>query len=219
MIERYFDAVGNRRPWVTWIFLLMVTGVSVAALLNGDVERLFRGTSPRWHAWQPFTAAFVHGWGGASGWVHLPLNVLLILRAGPYTERLLGSSRFLLLIVLSIVVNALVIASTAGVNGASIVIWAWGPPLAWALHVARRKEPGAVAGPMYQDLRWLLVFVYGILMVGMAGVPYLFGWRGNPAVAFFRANLFHLVAMAVGAAFTFAVRDLLRRRIERGTPA
>jgi membrane associated rhomboid family serine protease len=216
MIEAYYDAVGNRRTWVTWGFLAVCVATSVTALLNPEVQRTLTGLAPRRHAWQPFTAAFVHGWPGFSGWLHLPLNALLIVRAGPYTEKLLGSGRFAVLCAAALAANALAVHLTPGGNGASLVIWAWGPPLAWALRVARDADPAASTGPMYLDIRWLLVFLYGILMLGMMVLSYVFGFRGNPLVAFLRANLFHLVAVAVGVLLTFAFRATIERRIRQG---
>ncbi len=219
MIERYYDAVGNMQPRVTQGFLTITVIASILAIIEPNVDASLRGTLPRLSFWQPFTAAFVHGWPGTPVWMHLALSVLLVMRAGPYCERLLGHGRFALLCVGAMAVNGIVMQFGGGVNGASIVVWAWGPSLWLALKVARETDPEAAAGSaMYQDVRWVLRFVYIVLVMAVTALPYLYGYRGDPVTAFLRGNLHHMVSAGVGAAFTMLWAGTIRSRIREGKP-
>jgi membrane associated rhomboid family serine protease len=201
------------RPVVTYAFLALCLLVTVPTLVFPQLYDLLGGIAPRRHPWQLFTAAFEHGWPGFPGAVHLALNLLLILECGRPCERLLGSARFLALSLLALAANALALAATDGVNGSSLVIWAWGPALWLALRWAKRHDPAVRQTASYQRLHAILLLMYGILVLVMALLPYFFGWRGNPLLALLRANTFHLVATAVGVLFATVNAGYIRERM------
>jgi membrane associated rhomboid family serine protease len=201
-----------QRPIVAYVFLGLCLVFTIPALVHPALYDVFGGIEPRRHWWQPFTAALMHGWPGFHGSVHLALNVFLILECGRPCERLLGHGRFLALGLLSLAANALVLTFTEGVNGSSLVIWSWGPPLFVALMWAKRHGAGAISTG-YQRVRGILILMYGIIVLVMAFLPYIFGWRGNPVTALFRANLFHLVATGVGIVFAWYFGGYIRNRL------
>lgn len=191
---------------MTWIFLALCAGVSVPSFFAPELRDALSGIAPRRHPWQPLTAAFVHGWPGFPGAIHLALNAFLILEAGRPCERLLGSPRFLALSLASLLANAWVVHLTAGVNGSSLVIWAWGPPLL-AAHRAGGRRLADAGDP--ERIGGILAILFLAVPLAMTAVPYLAGWRGNPVIAFARANVFHGIAVAVGAGFAVAWRRRL----------
>lgn len=201
-------------PRVSWIFLALCLAVTLPSLVFPSLYDLFGGVEPRRHPWQLVTAVFEHGWPGFPGIVHLGLNLFLIVEVGRPCERLLGSLRFLALGLAAVAAGAAAQLAAGGVNGSSLVIWAWGPPLAAALLHARRL--GGTAGtPAHGRLLTPLVIMYGAVTVAMTVLPFAFGWRGNPLVALVRGNLFHLVATAVGLAATAVGWRWIGERVRR----
>lgn len=202
-----YDSRRSGTPVVTYAFLALCVVVTISGLLVPRIEALFGGVGEINHVWQPFTSVLMHGWPGFPALVHLGLNAILILECGRPCERLVGSGRFLLLSVASMIANAGLQFATGGVNGSSLVIWSWGPPLFVAL--VRRDE----AGPAADRLRGILVVMYGVLTALMGLMPYLAGWRGNPVIAFLRANQFHILATIIGAIAAVVWRRRIARRL------
>jgi membrane associated rhomboid family serine protease len=218
-LDALYDSRAAGRPYVTYGFLALCLLVTLPTLLYPRLYDVFGGIEPRLHPWQLFTAAFEHGWPGFHGSVHLALNVFLILECGRPAERLLGHGRFLLLGALSLLANAAAQAFTEGVNGSSLVIWSWGPPLFLALAWAKGLDPGvARAVPAYGRIRAVLILMYGVIVAVMGVLPYAFGAHMNPLVALLRGNLYHLVATGVGVLFTLATSGSVKRRL-RGLEA
>lgn len=114
---------------------------TVASTAAAFLKGLFGGIAPRRHPWQPHTVIFIRGWAGMPAVVDRVLNGWRILACGPPTERLLGLGPFLLLSTTTAVAHVVVLSLTAGVNGASLVIWSWGPSLVVALWWAAQAHP------------------------------------------------------------------------------
>jgi membrane associated rhomboid family serine protease len=210
-LSALYDA-SEPRPIVTYTFLGLCLLVTIPTLFYPDLYSVFGGIEPRQHAWQILTAAFEHGWPGFHGSIHLALNTFLIIECGRPCERLLGSARFLALCLLSLAANAFVMTLTGGVNGSSLVIWSWGPPLFVALMWAKQQK-ARVSTTGYRRIRGILILMYVIIVLAMAFLPYLFGFRGNVLTALIQGNLYHLVATSVGAAFAWIFSGYIRNRI------
>jgi len=183
---------------------------TLVAMASPAVHAALDGTAPREHPWQPVTAAFLHGWPGMPALFHLAMNLVLLAVVGPMVERVLGTSRMLILSLAALAANALTVHLTDGANGTSLILWAWGPPL----YVALRAD---VAGRTLDRSRGrgILGLMYVGIPVLLTGAPYLAGWRGSPLVAFGMANAFHAVATAVGVGLAIAWRDRIRSRVAR----
>lgn len=212
-LEALTDSRRSGTPWVTYGFVTLCYLVTVPALLHPPVGTLLGGLEPRRHAWQPFTAVLVHGWPGFPGVIHLGLNTILMLWCGRPCERLLGAERFATLVLLSVAANGAAQLLLGGVNGSSLVIWAWGPPVLVAMLRARHVDPQVVRSPAWARLRDVLALMYGVIVIAMGALPYLAGWRGNPLMALLMGNQFHLVATGVGAIGAWLWRDRIRARI------
>lgn len=159
------------------------------------------------------SAPFVHGFGVGSAVPHLVGNLFLLLLSGRTIEPVLGSLRFvgLTLAALGVYVAVQCVAHLE-VNGASVFIWAYGPPLAVLL---RRGEAQPAA--RVRRLTFVLVVMWAIVPVLMTAVPYGSGWRGSLVGAFLVANTFHISATAVGGVMTWVWRDRLREGYAGGT--
>lgn len=205
----------NDRPVVSYAFLALCLLVTVPTLVFPELYDVLGGIEPRRHWWQVFTAAFEHGWPGFHGAIHLALNTFLIFECGRPCERLLGSGRFLVLGLLALVANAAVLSFTEGANGSSLVIWSWGPAVFVTLLWAKRRNARVAVTAAYGRIRGVLVLMYGVIVVVMGFIPYLFGWRGNPLVALFLGNLYHLVATAVGIGFAWWSAGYIGERMAR----
>jgi membrane associated rhomboid family serine protease len=212
-LDALFDSRRSQTPYVTYAFLGLCLLVTLPTLAFPRLYDVFGGIEPRRYPWQVFTAAFEHGWPGFHGAIHLALNTFLILECGRPCERLLGSRAFLTLCLLSLLANAAVLSLTEGVNGSSLVIWSWGPPLFVALRWARRSDPAVTHRGSFARVRGVLVLMYGVIVVAMAALPYLFGWRGNPLVALAIGNLYHGVATAVGVGFALVAAGHIHKRL------
>lgn len=215
-LDALFDSRRGGRPVVSLVFLALCVLVTAGSMVFPSLSSLLGGVGEVRHVWQPFTAVLQHGWPGFPAIVHLGLNAFLILECGRPCERLLGSGRFLALCLASTAANAALQMLTEGVNGSSLVIWAWGPPLFLALRHARPEDGDGTARAR---LRGVLIVMYGIVTVAMGLLPYATGWRGNPLEALLRANQFHLVATAVGTLAALLWRQRIATRLHRlGAP-
>ncbi len=208
-----YASAGRKPPYVTCAFLGFCLLVTIPTLFYPGLYGELGGIEPRRHWWQLFTAVFEHGWPGFHGSIHLALNVFLILECGRPCERLLGSGRFLALGLLSMAANALAQTFTEGVNGSSLVIWSWGPPLFVAMAWAKRQSAEVRRTKHYERLRAVLVLMYGVIVLVMALLPYLSGWRGNPLLGALLGNLYHLVATGVGILFAWFSSGYIRKRM------
>lgn len=142
------------------------------------------------------TAPFVHGLTDAWAIPHLIGNLLLLLYAGSRVEAVLGTARFSLLTGAALTAYAMIqLAWNYEVNGASVFIWAYGPPLAVLDTPFGSRCPRSIPRPtlVVLSVMWLAVPLL------MTSVPYAYGWSGSFLGAFVVANAFHFGATAVGA--------------------
>ena len=207
MIGILYDTRHTVRPVFALTFLVLCVLVTVPSLLVTGLYDVFGSAGEREHAWQVLTSVFEHGFPGFPGYLHLAVTVFFILECGRPCERLLGTPRFALLSFAALGANALAqfmtrgVNGTEGVQGASLVILAWGPTLFIALLHARRSSPSARYQPEYGRLCITLILMYGVVPFLTPILPYSAGWEGSFIHALVLANLYHMVATAVGLAF------------------
>lgn len=215
MMDAVYDRHRSRTPVVAYVFLGLCLLVTLPSILYPSLYAILGGFVPRNYPWQVFTSIFEHGMPGIPAFVHLAFSAFLVLEIGVACERLLGRWRFLALTALAICANAALQYYVGLVNGASLVIWAWGPPLLVAVIHARRADAGTRWTQGYQRARGVLLLMYVGVTLGMTALPYWFGWRGNPLRALWYGNRFHAVATGVGIVLAGIWWGTIRRRLER----
>lgn len=197
-------------PFVAPVYLAACALVELLSYVAPDLHGHLGGVGSDRSIAQQASAVLVHGWPGVPSLPHFLLNAVLIVACGMPCERLLGSGRFLVLCFSSVAANVALQRLTDGVNGASLVIWSWGPPLFLALVVARRSRPGCPRTPSARRLVHVLVVMYFVVTIAMTALPYAGGYRGNVFVALALANRYHATATLVGIALTLAFRARIR---------
>ena len=185
---------GIKTP-VTLFLITCMLLATLPALSFPKVDKLFSAASPQPYPWQFITGAFAQGWAFLPPLLHLAANLALFFFVGPLTERLLGSARFLFLMLAALLAGGLVRSLPGyGPTGASAFILACGPVL-WLHWMAIRNDP---VFPTWRKA-WLGLLVLGMLVV----VPLIYGaWLARQSnaspLAFLQANAVHLTAILVG---------------------
>jgi membrane associated rhomboid family serine protease len=182
----------------TPISLLLISCMLLAtlpAITFPRVTRILSAASDIAYPWQFFTTSFTHGWAFLPPLIHLAANLSLFFFAGPWTERLLGSARYLLLMLAAILAAGLVRALPGdGPTGASAFVLACGPVLLYHWMAIRKSEPLLAFRKLWLGLLALTL---------MLGAPLIYGtWlarqTSTPLLGFFQANAAHLSAFLVG---------------------
>jgi len=194
---------------VTWLLAGACLALSGLTLFPGLSDRL--GDAAANPVVRLLTAPFVHGFSPGSLLPHLAGNLLLLTYAGSRVEPALGSRRFALLTGGALAAYAMIQwVRPFEVQGASVFIWAYGPPLA-VMDLSRRHRRGK---PVPPPTRVVLAVMWVVVPLLMTTVPYAFGWSGSVVGAFLVANTFHLSATAVGAVGAWTMKGLLMAKDE-----
>lgn len=194
---------------VTLFLIACMLLATLPALSFPKVDKLFSAASPQAYPWQFISGAFAHGWAFLPPLLHLSANLALFFFVGPWTERLLGSARYLLLMLVALLAAGLMRSLPGfGPTGASALVLACGPILLVHL-LAIRNEPEA---PTLCKL-WLGLLVLGSLIL----TPLLYGtWLARqssaPMLALLQANAVHLAAFLAGGLAARLWRDSLMTR-------
>ena len=188
---------------VTYAFLAICSLISLPSAMFPSYFELFSGEPPHKYWWQNFSMAFQHGAKGMPLAIlgHLSLNMILLLICGRFTEKLLGTSRFLLLTVVAWLGFILTQWSSGiWINGSSGIIWVYSPflllPIKWAKENPTFKKQA-------EQSRVLLIIMWGIVTVAMGFVPLIFNSEHTLLYTFVFGNLDHASATAVGFIFYF----------------
>lgn len=129
-LEEFRARLSNRQPWITRALLAILVIYALLTVYLGGFENM--AVSSRLGAlipdavkggqwWRLITTGFLHG-----GWLHLALNGYALYLLGGQMERIIGSWRYLLLYVVSLIGGALTATYLGGGNpsvGASGAIW------------------------------------------------------------------------------------------------
>lgn len=207
--ERPAELVGS----VGAVLLAAALVVSLPCFFSEPLRRNLGGVGPALHWWQWITPAFVHGWPGFPGPVHLALNLALLLTAWKTAEGMLGPWRSAVLAAAGLAALAATRAlSGIEMNGLSVVLWACTPTLLviWRNEAAREELRSRAGGA--------LLVMWGAIGFAMAVLPYLAGWRGNPLQAFLLGNAYHLAGTAAGIPVAVLWRRRIGARSERSLP-
>jgi len=186
---------------VTYSFLTICILVSVPSAVFPSYFEVFSGEIPHEYWWQNFSMAFQHGAKGMPLAIfgHLALNAVLLLTCGRFVEKLLGSSKFLLLTLIAWM-GFILTQWLLGIwlNGSSGIIWAYSPflllPIQWA-----KQDPNFKV--QAEQARVLLFVMWVLVTVAMGFVPLLFNPNHKLWYTFVFGNVFHASATVVGFVF------------------
>lgn len=149
---------------------------------------------------------WLHGLSRASAIPHLAGNLVLLGYTGSRLEFHLGRRRLGTLTALALLAFALLqVVIHFEVNGASVFLWAYAPPLFFLYRGRKRRRIG------HEDLEsapGILFLMWVAIPLGMTWVPFALGWSGSALYAFLVANAFHLCATIVGFACALVWRDV-----------
>lgn len=196
---------------VTWSLTAAMLVVSLPTMVWPRLNFIFGGIGEIRHPWQVFASAFEHGWPGFPLIVHLILNLLLMASVAVWTERLLGSARFLgatLLAILFYWVTRLLLYPLQA-NGSSVFIWSYAPLLLGA--ILETKRIGGPFGEAYEHAKTLLFIMWAVVTVAMAGLLIAAGVPFWTALLY--GNAFHFSGTLAGFVALLAWRGHLRRRV------
>jgi len=205
MNDRSPENQAFRTP-VTFYLIVCMLLATLPALSFPKVDKLFNPSSPPPYPWQFITGSFIHGWAFLPPLIHLAANLALFYLVGPRVERLLGSARYLILMLSAILAAGLVrLIPTLGPPGASGFILACGPVILFRW-MAIRNNP---------EFPYINRFWMGLLVLGlMVAVPFTYGlWLARqgsiPLLSFFYANATHLTAFLTGGCAVLLWKDRL----------
>ncbi len=193
-------------PYVSLFLLLSCLLVSLPTYFSINYYSLFGASDSPAYPWQnPITSQLEHGsyiteltGDGIPLLVHLFGNVMVILFFGVMAERLLGTFRFLLLSVIAGLVSYLLtITFRMYENGASGIVWAYGPVAFVILVQLFKKDRRRLLKDILFYVSVLLLFLMWIVVSFLGGLSTL---------------LFHLASTAVGVIFTWLWRKDIHTR-------
>jgi membrane associated rhomboid family serine protease len=197
---------------VTFALIAAMLVVSIPTMLFSRLGEVFGGVGSLTYPWQPFTAAFEHGWSGFPLFPHLAGNLALIGIVGVAAERALGSARYLMVTFLAIALSLPVRWLTGlDVNGSSIFIYAYAPIAAIARRQARQEAKTAVRTTGYGRLQPIFFLMWGVIPLAMGVFVSLS--VGRSAWGLLWGNAFHLSGTLAGLVGGMVFRGEIRSRM------
>lgn len=192
---------------VTWTVLGLCLLISIPTMIDPSLYRFLGGFKPLGSEWQRLTLPFQHGFPGLPSPVHLALDAALLLTVGAAAERVLGSGRFALLTLAAMVAYAVAhtVPPVDG-HGASGLLWAYAPVVFVATRGGGNTADAPARFSALLAVMWVVVPLFVTVLVTLSG------YRGNPILAFFLGNIFHLSGTIVGVVGAMAWRERIRRR-------
>lgn len=194
-------------PYVSFLLLLSCLLVSLPTFFNLKYYSIFGASDSPAYPWQnPITSQLEHGsylseltGEGIPLLVHLLGNVLVILLFGFMAERVLGTFKFIILSVTAGLVSyLLMILLHMYENGASGIVWAYGPVAFFILiKLFRRNRKRLLKDILFYASVLLLILMWIVISI-IGGLSTLF---------------FHLAATLVGAIFTWIWRRDIHDRV------
>lgn len=192
-------------PIVTFIFGLTCVIVSVSTYFDNSLFNIMASWSQPRFFWQYFSGTFEHGiqpsW---FLWVHLTLNLSMLLLFGFMIEKVLGSAKMLLVSITALLANIisfqLYFSNThEPCCGASAVFYGYGP-IAFYIIVK--------------------VFLYNRKLVWKQFLWYIYlfefsaMWILMPLISPFVTNLFHTIGLVVGIVFLCIWRNAIKNEVD-----
>lgn len=195
MIRKIFLSKGLYFPYISLILIISCLVVSIPSHYSAPLYAHLVPWNSIYQNYQLFTSQFVHGnmigFGGMSFELHLFTNLITIVFFGVFCERILGSSKILILSVISVFANIftrlMINSFGTGISGVS---WSY-IPLAVYIYFKTYK---------YEKRKFFSSAV-NILMLILFALAWFGVTLGNFIMRWNTSNLFHLVATFAGFVF------------------
>src|SRR5690606_25767210 len=118
----------NRRTIVTYIFGLTCLAVTSGCLIFANLQNVFSGFGQDIPFLRQFSFIFYHGFDDISSVAHLALNIYYFMVLGTIAEKVLGSFRYLILIIVTGVVYGITVHQFELYGPAATgIVWALAP--------------------------------------------------------------------------------------------
>ncbi len=195
MVKKIFLSRGLCFPYISLILIISCLIVSIPAHYNAPLYSYLVPWNSVYQNYQLFTSQFVHGnmigFGGMSFELHLFTNIITIVFFGAFCERILGSSKILILSVISVFANIFtrLMISSFG-TGISGVSWSYIP---LAVYISFKIYKYEKEKFFLSAINLLMLVLFALALFGVTIGNFIMGWNTN--------NLFHLVATLLGFVF------------------
>lgn len=197
-------------PYLSLILILSCLIVSIPTYFSPKLYFVFGGNSQPFYPWQNIISSqFEHGsffvetkiQQGLPLLVHLLGNLLVIALFGCISERILGTKKFFILILVAATMNIFVrfIIKSYG-NGISGIAWSFAPVILLTIIIFFINHAKKL---LHDFMLYISIFLF------------LMMWIIISVGSEWTTNLFHLIATIVGVLFTFIWKDEIVDRIQK----
>lgn len=186
---------------VTLIFAVTCVIVSVPTYFDNSLFNVMASWSQPQFFWQYFSGTFEHGIEPAWFlWVHLVLNLSMLLLFGFMIEKVLGSAKMLIISMAALVVNIIAFQlycmnTHQACCGASAVFYAYGPIAFYLIVKVFLSNKRSV---WRQPLWYVYLFEFSTM------------WIFIPLISPYVTNLFHGIGFIVGIVFLYIWRKTIK---------
>ena len=213
-----FDDIKASRspfPFVTLIFSLCFTLITLGTIFIGNLKNVMGCYSDECSLIQTLTISFQHGFDEISSLIHLIVDLVLMIFLGIFAEKVMGSYRFFLLTLSSMLVYSLThyFFKMQG-HGTSAVIYSYVPIVFYCLNEGRKIKTRSAYDDHYSELKNILLVTVTILPVLFSFVPINFDSKLNPYQSIVYGNLFNLLGLGMGILFLTIFKKAIRDRLK-----
>lgn len=211
------DIKTSWRPWpvVSTVFTLTFTAVTLATFFFTNLRNIMGCYTADCSFSQRLTVAYQHGYDEYSGIIHLIADIILMAILGTFTEKIMGSFRFFLLTLGTMMVYTLIHAVFKMIgHGASPIIYAYVPIVFYALNEGRLIKTRSAYDDHFSELRNVLIVVVFLLPVFFSFVPINFDSNFSLFESVIYGNFFNLLGLLCGVVGLQFFKQHIRSRLK-----
>ena len=204
----------NKRTIVTYIFALTCLAVTSGCLIFTNLQNVFSGGENATLV-RSFSFIFYHGFDDISSIAHLALNLYFLLVIGTMAEKVLGSLRYLLIMVVTcLVYGSIVYQFDLYGPAATGIIWSLAPIVGYALMEGRRIKTRTMYEEQYTFLRLNLLIL--ITVIPIFNIFLQFFLRGNIShiEAVYHGLLPFAVTLVIGVLGSYLFQPHIKKRLK-----
>lgn len=195
-------------PFLSLILAYSTILISLITYFNPQYLDIFGGQGSVTYSWQYLTRYFEHGTalsytGALSPILELLLNLLILLSLGLMCERVLGTKRYFILILGSVLVSELLgLIFSVRVSGLASIVWAFGPvSLLVLIYLFKGDRRKLIRDP----LAYISLAIFPVMWLVLTVLNLLGGWHIS--------NLVNLLASLLGLGFALLFKHYIYARL------